>query len=98
MEAIREGNPNLCCVMDYMAIRENEAIWREYKTGAASGHLLRKVRIICLTTLQPMTNINIDNRRTDLLRCADNCLRIGIQKIIVGRMKRVRGSFLFSLK
>jgi hypothetical protein len=72
--AIRKRDPDLPGVMDDMAVGENEAIRRKYKTRARAG------------TVPAISNVNIDNRWADPFGSGDDCLGIRIQNHRIGNL------------
>jgi hypothetical protein len=69
--------------MDHMAIRQNETIRREDKTGAAATHLVWKSEMGHPSPLWFFLDFDIDDRWANSLRCADDGLRVRIKKLII---------------
>src|SRR5207253_8857485 len=79
--AVRENDFNLAGPVHDVAVRQNEPVRREDEPGAAATRLPGKPRI-GLAALHPMQRVNIDDRRADLLRRADDRLRVGVQQVV----------------
>src|SRR5436309_12413422 len=92
--AIREGHLDFGGLLHDMTVRQDKAIRREDKTGPIAAHLTRAAWISRPTMSRLVVNFQIDDRRADLLRCGDYRLRIGIEKLLIGRGRLRQADFL----
>ncbi|OLE31612.1 MAG: hypothetical protein AUI36_29530 [Cyanobacteria bacterium 13_1_40CM_2_61_4] len=85
--AIRERDADATSLVHYVAVGENQPIGGEHKSGATALTL----SWLSGTTAAGLSDINLDYRRTDLLRCPDHGLRVSIQQ---GRIMQAGGTSL----
>ena len=65
-----------------MAVRQDEAVRREDKAGAAAPRLLRNSLIASSLSLSQLMNFYINNRRADFLGRSNDGARVRVHQVL----------------
>src|SRR5215510_14120064 len=92
MATVRQCHLESGRLVDDVTIGQDESIGCENEARAAAVHPRREARRRYLFVAELLVDFDINDRRTDLFRRADNCLRIGVEQVSLRRsLSTLRG-------